>query len=240
MSLILDIIVIIVAVTAIANGVRRGFVKSFMSFVSTMVAFISAWMFTPVVSSVLSEKVFSAPITGSIKSTLVSLLTSNGEGYDLSKLFEDFPDEFAELISKFGADSASLRAEYASNTSASAEVVDKFVDSISAPVVSLISNVVAFIGIFAVTLILLFIITAIIEFFAKLPVIRSANKLLGFVFGFLIAAFSVVLLCKLFPSIMSMLEPFNPKWFNDEVIQKTLIVKRVAGLNLLSMLSGLF
>lgn len=240
MSLILDIIVIVVAVTAIANGVRRGFVKSFMSFVSTLVAFVSAWIFTPVVSSILSEKVFSGPITASIKSTLMSLLTSNGEGYDLSKLFEDFPDAFSELISKFGADSANLRAEYGANTSASAEVVDKFAESISSPIVSLISNVVAFIGIFVVALILLFIITAIIEFFAKLPVIRSANKLLGFVFGALIATFSVVLMCKLFPSVMSMLEPFNSEWFNDGVIEKTLIVKRVADLNLLGMLSGLF
>lgn len=240
MSLILDIIVIVVAVVAVTSGIRRGFIKSFMSLVSTLVAFVAAWVFTPTVSALLSAKVFSAPITGSVRSTLMSLLTHNGEGYDLSKLFEDFPEAFSQLISKFGADSASLKAEYGSNSAASTEVVDKLAQKISDPIVSLVSNVVAFIGLFVVALILLFIITAIIEFFAKLPVIRSANKLLGFVFGLLSAAFSVILLCKLFPPVISMLEPFNPEWFNDGVIQKTLIVKRVAELNLLGMLSGIF
>ena len=75
---------------------------------------------------------------------------------------------------------------------------------------------------------------------ARLPVLKGANKILGFAFGLLSAAFITVLLCKFLPFAISALEPFNPAWFNDGVIDNTVIVKRLAVVDLLGMWGRIF
>ena len=99
MSLVLDLIVIVTAVVILVSGVRRGFVKSVMSLITTLAAFFAAWFLTPPVSLFIDERFFSGAISSSVEKTLRSLLTSNGEGYDLSKLFEASPLSLTASVS---------------------------------------------------------------------------------------------------------------------------------------------
>jgi len=240
MSLVLDLIVIVTAVVILVSGVRRGFVKSVMSLITTLAAFFAAWFLTPPVSLFLDERFFSGAISSSVEKTLRSLLTSNGEGYDLSKLFEDSPDGFSSLLDSFGVDRAALAADYGGNTAAGDSVISAMADTIAAPVSSLVSKVVAFIGIFLIALLLLILLTAIIDLFAKLPVIRGANRLLGFIFGVLMALVTCIIISKLFFPIMELLSAFNPELFDPSVIGKTVVVKHIASLDILGLLTRLF
>ncbi|MBR5453835.1 MAG: CvpA family protein [Clostridia bacterium] len=240
MSLILDLIIIVTVVIILVNGVKRGFVKSVMSLITTVAAFFAAWFLTPPVSLFLDDRFFSGAISSSVEKTLRGLLTSNGDGYNVSKLFEDSPEAFSSLLDSFGVDRAALAADYGSNTAASDNVISSMADTISAPVSSLVSKVVAFIGLFLAALLVLVLLTAIINLFTKLPVIRSANRLLGFVFGLIMAALAAIILSKLFSPVINLLSTFNPKLFDPTVISKTVIVKHIAAIDILGLWSKLF
>ncbi|MBR6558706.1 MAG: CvpA family protein [Clostridia bacterium] len=240
MSLVLDLIIIVNIVVILVGGVKRGFIKSVMSLITTIAAFFFAWFLTPLVSVFLQNKVFSGAISSSVEGTLKSLLTSNSDGYNVSKLFEDNPDAFSTLLDSFGADRAALAADYGGNASATDSVISSMADTISSPIVILVSNVVAFVGLFIIAILLLKLLTAVIDLFSRLPVIRGANRVLGFIFGLIMALVTSVILAKLFTPIMDLLSALNPTVFDSSVIEKTVIAKHVASIDILGLWSRLF
>lgn len=58
MSLILDGILLTVIIISIISGIKRGFIKTIMSFVSIIVAIFCGWMFTPQLAEYYNEHIF--------------------------------------------------------------------------------------------------------------------------------------------------------------------------------------
>ena len=240
MSLVLDIILAAAAIAIVIGCVSRGFLKSVISLVSTVVAFIVAWIFTPKLSAFLSEKVFSGAIGSSVENTLNGLMPKNGDGFNISKLLEDSPEDLNRLLRIFGTTSEKLAQDYGSSTAADGETVRRMADTISEPIVGAASGVTAFIALFVGTLILLAILSAVLGLFVRLPVIKGTDKVLGFVLGMVLAAIIVIVLAKIFPMAVTALEPVNPDLFGKSVIDGTVLVKPLSEIDLFGIWAAIF
>ena len=232
MSFVLDLIVIAVFVISVIAGAKRGFFRSLLSLVSTFVAFIAAWYFTPTVSGWLGENFFDEKVAAVVCGKLKELLGGNGGGYDLDKLFSDSPEALGGLLESFGADREVLAAEYGGLSSAGEEQIVRLSEKIASPVSSVLSNVCAFIGIFIATLLALFVVKLIVGLVVKLPVLHTLDTFLGVVFGVVAGLVSVLLLCRVAPQAVRALSALNPELFGDDVIEKTVIIRAVSNFDM--------
>lgn len=239
MSFAIDIILIIICVLTVFLGTRRGFVKTLMSLLSVIVALICSYTFTPMFADFLSEKFFMAPVAGSIADTLRSLVPEVDGQYDLLGLLNDMPQTLASILERYNINPEELKASVESLTVGGDESVTALAGMIAEPIVEMISTVVAFITIFVVLTVVLGIITAIINSVFKLPVLRGANTLLGFLLGVVTALVILFVYSSLVSALVVSLGSISPEWFGSDVIEGTLVVKFFAELDFFSILNNL-
>lgn len=239
MSLILDLIVIVVALVCIISGAKRGFVKSVFSLASSILALLAAWLLTPYVSTWLYEKCFSGMVAGWVQKAIMPLLIPKDGGFDLAKLFSDMPEAFSSLLKGFEADATALAGQY-SIPAASEETIHALSEKIASPAATLLSKIVAFAAVFLVAILALWLVSLLLGMIVKLPVLRTVNRVLGLILGILTAMVWAFCLCKIMPYAVKALAGVKPEWFGGDVIDKTLIVRFLSGLNVFSFISGLF
>ena len=124
-----------------------------------------------------------------------TLIESNSESYNLSELFESLPAEFVTLVENCGADITTLAAQFGSSLSLSANELYTFAESVALPISKTLSNAIAIVSIFLISLLLLWLIGLVVKIIVKIPIIKTLNSFLGFVFGLIKGLVIVWILC---------------------------------------------
>ena len=102
MSLAIDAIILLSAVIIIWRGAGRGLVKSVMGLVTSVVSFVVAYAYTPVLADIVRDKYLSEPITNGIFETLKSLaFDTNTDLYNLDRLAVDMPEPFTSILERY-------------------------------------------------------------------------------------------------------------------------------------------
>ena len=78
MGIILDIILLIIAAVCVIYGAKKGFFKSVMSLVTSVLALLLAYTFTPPLSNTLYNNVVLSKVGGGIAKTFASIAYSAG------------------------------------------------------------------------------------------------------------------------------------------------------------------
>lgn len=232
MNFLLDILLLLIVVQTVVRCTMRGFVKSIIHLVSLVAAFIAARTFSSPVSAWLRENVFSDRITASLRETISSLAERSRDVFDLSRLFADMPEEFSALLARYGADTEQLAATYGSFAEANTETAAKLADSIAEPVVSGLANVCGFILVFLAALIACTLIGALIDLIFKLPILRTANRFLGFLLGLICAAAFTLIYVGAAEHLMAYLHSVYPATFSADIVDRTLLVKYICQLGI--------
>lgn len=239
MSFILDAILIVMCIVCVAVGTKRGFVKTVMSVLSSLISAIAAYTFTPYFANFIKEKFLMEPVSGGIADTIRSLVPAADGNYDLSSLFSDMPQTLSSIIERYHGNSDSLEALVKSMTETGDEAVRTLSRAIAEPIVNMISTVCAFIVIFVTALVILKVVTCVVDGVFKLPVLKTANTLLGFVFGLILAVFIIMIYSELCAALVSALGPISPKLFGQNVVDKTLLVKFFSEHSVLNLVNKL-
>lgn len=156
--MIIDIIAVVIAVLCIANGIKKGFVRAFFGTLSFFLAFILTFMF----SSAAVKYVKESPVGTYIYEKTAVQVIDVPEDNENSGFFD-------ELIDKKGIIEKADKAQRSVS------------EEIGNTVITLLTCVVLFI---AITL-LLKLLAHILNFAAKLPLLKSFNKLGGLIAGVL-------------------------------------------------------
>lgn len=240
MSLFIDILLLVIIVTTVIGGYKRGFIKSVMNFASAVLSFFAAVYFTPYLSAYLRNNVFLKRISDNIAETLASLLGVGTAERSTEQLFNDMPDALVNIADRFGVDLETFAAEFSSPESATAETVKLMSDAIADPVATAISSALAFITIFVIVNLILRIITSILDVVFELPVLRQLNSLAGLVFGVFSAVLYAVVLSSVLVSLVGALHSIDPALFSEELIEKTTFVKVFSSIRFGLLLEVLF
>lgn len=225
MSLVFDGIILLVCVTSIILGAKRGFIKSVMGVFTLVAALCLAYAFTPTAAQYIRNSDLMENVSESIGDTIKSLSRNDEGTFDLEKMFQDMPDAFQQIIDRYNADENTLSQTVPVNPDASESVVDTLSDTIASPVVDVISNVLAFLLIFIAAVAVLKLITWILDLIFQLPVLKTANAMLGLLVGVVIALVWAWVLSSLSVPFIHAMASISPDLFSESVIENSVILK---------------
>ena len=229
MHIAIDLILVALAAFIIIRCWRRGLVKSVIGFVCNVVALVAAYALTPLVSDFLCSHVFLDRISSGIDSTVRSA-ASTPVGTDVSTFLSKIPETLAGTLEKFNIGGDSFKNFIKGMKETGDEAVEKVSDFIAKPTAYIISNAIAFILIFIVALILLRLISKLILMIFKAPIIRTADKTAGLIFGIVNALIVVWVLSLALKAGVNALGSFIPNWFGNAV-NNSFVLKFLAKYN---------
>jgi len=225
MNLIFDGIILVVCILSIVLGAKKGFIKSIMGMLSLVAALFVAYAFSPAVADIIERQPFVHEISESISDTLKSLSENESGSYDLDRLFGDMPDAFQQIIDRYDADANELAQTVPPVANSQESDVEALSRLISRPVVRAISNVLAFLGLFVGSLIVLKLLTWLLDLIFQLPVLKSANTVLGLIFGVISAVLLAWTISTLSLVLIRAMSSVSPDLFSETMVDNTFILK---------------
>lgn len=185
MNFLLDGLLLAIVITTIVIYYNRGFVKAVLGFGKTLLSFICAAIFGPVLGGVLASRFFDGKLTETVYNTLYNLCAEGG-ALDISRLAESLPESLRMLATQCGADVDSIIASGAGSADVEARLAE-IAQGIALPISAVISKLVGYVLVFIAAYLILLLVSFILEGVAELPVIRVFNHLLGLLLGFVCA-----------------------------------------------------
>ena len=237
LSLALDAVILFAAILIIWLGVRRGFIRSAMGLVSGIASVVAAYAYTPNLAAYIRKNYLIENITGGIAETLRSLaLDTQTDLYNLDRLAADLPEPFTAILERYGIDVNTFIGQIRGLNGCGGDIVDAFAAQIAEPTTAVISSVIAFAILFFAVLLVLSLMTGLLDLIFTLPVLRSANVLLGFLLGLVEAAFFACLLATMMTVLVSALGAIDPGTFGTNVVEDAIVCQFVLKHNMLDKL----
>ncbi len=240
MTLAIDAILIFTAVFCVWAGARKGFVRSVMGFISTVVSAIAAYAFTPALSAWVEERFLRERITDRVHEFLRAITppSDGNELFNLDKLITDFPDRFRDTLANYHIDVSVVKDLMTGIDRAGEESVRSLSERIAAPTSSAIASAVSFAVIFLGAFLVMTLITALLDLIFRLPVLNGANMFFGFLVGVAEAAVFVSVLALVLSVLVRALGAFDPTLFGDEAVNNTILCSFLEKHNIFTFLSA--
>ncbi|MBQ9921277.1 MAG: CvpA family protein [Clostridia bacterium] len=225
MSYILDILAIIIILWAVMTGYKKGFVKTILKLCSGIICLILAISFAPPLGNYINENFISPIYEDIIEERFENIAPAeNGEDPDINKLVEEEPNEFVQLLDKYNIDISSFKEFFNSFTEEKKEeTADLAIEYVAKPISETISYVIAFVVILVVSSLLMMILTFILDKIVKLPLLRTANKLLGFVCGIFFGTLWVYVLATIVEYTIPYMSASSSPLISQIAPEKTLV-----------------
>lgn len=195
MNYLIDIFFVLLFILITIIGTERGFVDSVWSSVTIIGSFAVAYLFSGIAAEWICNNFVLKYISEYAYGVVDALVEKNAGSYNLSALFESLPDEFITLVENCGADINDLAAQFGSALSISTDELYAFAESVAMPISNTLSNAIAIVSIFLLSVLLLWLIGLVVKIIVKIPIIKTLNTLLGFVFGLIKGLVIVWILC---------------------------------------------
>lgn len=192
MSLIIDLVVVGLIALFVFIGIKRGFVKEIVSLVGFIVALVLAFSLSNVGAELAYDNFIDASVQDSVKQSITDSVKNDANG-----ILNSVPEEFISAAKTIGIDiEAAVNDSIGVNISDTAQnVALKISHDIARPVVTTLIRVILFLVLFIIIRILIGWLGKVLNIFARLPVLHSANKLLGGIVGFLRGTVIALVLC---------------------------------------------
>lgn len=224
MSLAIDAIILFTAVIIVWRDAGRGFVRSFMGLITGIVSFIAAYAYTPVLSAYIKDKYLIRRITDGISEILKSLsFDTSTDLYNLDRLASDLPTPFTDVLDRYNVNIDTFADKIRGITGCGENTVESFSAEIADPTAQIIANAASFLIIFVAAIIALSLLTSLLDLIFKLPVLKSANSVLGLCLGIVEAALWSFVLATVLSALVSSLGAIDPALFGKDTVASTRI-----------------
>ena len=237
-SLIFDIVIAIVSLIIIIRNAVRGFIKSFITLMKSVLAVFLAYLFNGPLARKLSEWFFSDLSRGWVKDIMLG--TKEEGGYALYKIFDGIPEWFTKVSISRGIGSDTVQKYFVEQNLATEELVDELSIPLGDALSMVISTVIAFVSIFVVIELILIGIGALLNKLGKISVWRIVNFVLGASVGFVVSAVIAWLISMAIIYIFNFGSNYYPEIFNTQIIEESVIVSFFGEHNLFTMAKEFF
>ena len=219
MSLLIDVIVIAAFAGCLIRGIKKGFIKSIIGIVIVIAAIIGSVQFSPALGNTLNDKFVHKSVVSAAKDSIPKV--------DTDTLINEMPTAFKKSLDRFRTDPEDVKELFENSD---VEETDdqkrtRIAEKMASPLSKAISRALAFLIIFVVLYLVLFIISIIVCAVVKLPLLRTADKLLGAllggVSGILLAWGVSLAICALLPHLSVLYDGIVP----ETVIDNSIVVK---------------
>ncbi len=201
MNFLIDIIIITIFLGTCVWGYKNGFIKAFLSCVKNIAAILIASFFSTklgtIIYDVFLKKVFESFTVDKIAGWLG---VEPHKNLDIGPLIDAEHSEFFEFLERMGFDVNTVTDKYFSAVNPD----EIMVEYISKPLGHTVSNVIAFVLIFFVSVIVLKLLAILLSKIFSIPGLNITNKVLGLVFGVVLG----LIFAFVFAGVVNALLPF--------------------------------
>lgn len=203
MFFIPDIAVALLFLVAVIVCTARGFVKSVAGIVRIVGAFLLAKLFGGLLGKLLALHVIGPAVYDWLEAEVSALA-----GESLSALFSENGEAFRTLLVRFDASEQldALRAAYGEGTEAVESTVSTLVRDFATPWVERLSTAIGCVIVFVVAFVLIFFLTKLLIYIVeRVDILNRTNHALGFLLGIVAGIYAVIALCYAVNLIASVL-----------------------------------
>lgn len=238
-SLIFDIGIALICLIIIIRNAARGFLKSFITLMKSVLAIFLAYLFNAPLARGLSGWFFEDLSYGWVRDLMLSTDKGDG-GYALYEIFDGIPEWFTKITVTHGIDEEKVTYYFVEENLASQEIIDEFASPLGNALSMLISTVIAFISLFIIIEIILFFVGKLLDKVGKLPIFRTVNIILGALVGVVVAVVIAWLISTAILYVFDFGSNYYPDIFDHSIIEKTVIVEFFEEHNLFTVVKGFF
>ena len=206
-----------------------------------MISALLAYLLGPLVATLLANGFVGKGITNFVYEKIVALYGGAVEVFDLSSVFEKINTDFA-WIKAFGADISGLEAKYGELTGVTNEELFAFAQNIASPVITAVSNVMAYVGVFLISfvlcIILTFVVKGVTEILDKIPVAGKVNHWLGLALGVVTGVVVVVIGVYVADVAMQYISAVNENFDYPALLENAKLFNWLRELNLIQYLKN--
>ena len=197
MRFVLDIGILLILGIFAYLGAKKGFIKSCGDFLGAFAAMIMACVFSKTAAEWIFGTFFREALTEKIAAAVTGMKTADA----VSSVFRDFPEVIQRGLLAAGITEGSVMVQLQNGTVDAAEGITEAISPLMIDFIRILALVVLFI-------LLMVVIRALINLLSglfKLPLLNGINKLLGGVFGILMAVVAVWVVFACIKAYMPML-----------------------------------
>ena len=179
MNLIFDLIIGAIMLSIIISSYKKGFVASVLQLASIVVSGIAAITLYKPVAHFINDNLISNKFTEFIRDKISSL------AYDgnIESLVSDMPENFRNFLENFGVSAESIQEGFKTSGLTATKYADSIATDLASTFSYTLSCAISIFGIFIIASIICAVISLIINSVFKLPVLKTANQLLGLIIG---------------------------------------------------------
>ena len=178
LKFLVDLIYVILAVTTVIIFTCRGFIDSVFRFGRTIMAGLICYFVGPVVSDLIYEKLIYNGILEFVSERIERFLVETVGSIDIQGLIDSLPFIVRQLV-----DREEITARYGDSVEGFDEIAADFAESVASPLSALLSNLIAYVAVFLLSMLALFLAFKLLDGIFKLPVLNAINKTLGCILG---------------------------------------------------------
>ena len=225
MSLILDLVIILIIALCVFIGIKRGAIKEIVSLIGIVVALILAITISKIGATFIYNRFVGEAIYNTVYKAVEDKV-----GADISTTIDALPEEIFQIGDAIGVDiSEKLESGLKEDTNLASSVAEIVSESIAKPLVITIIQLVLFIILFVVFKVLIGWLGKILNIVAKLPVLGSANKLVGGIVGLLKGVIIASIVCYVVIIILKV-QPDGFAGINQKIVEDTKIFNLISGI----------
>ena len=214
MQLIIDVLFIVVFLLLVFRGWRRGFMKSVLSLGRLILSLIITVAFGATFAAWIDEKFVNPPVFEAVFqkfSDVAAEVTATAEG-GIEALVEKIPEFFRGYLDLEALDpTAEINA-----------LVEEWSHTVADGISKVIATVIGYILLFVLAFLALTIVIFIVGKIAKLPAIRTVDKLLGLLVGILSGAVAVIFISVILSALLS-------AFGQDAVVEGSFVLRLFSG-----------
>ena len=199
-SYVLDILYILAAVFVVILFTSKGFVASVSRFGKYIASAILTYIFGPILSAFLYEKWIFPWIFRPVAERTAKFLHNTIGSVDMDGRVDSLP----LLVRRF-ANADALKEKYGAAVGNIDSFSKELAETVSAPPAGLLSNLLAYIAVFLVSMLLLSVLFFLLEkLFEGVPALNAVNRFLGFLLGLLAAFLALAVITWLLGVLISL------------------------------------
>jgi uncharacterized membrane protein required for colicin V production len=211
---------------------RNGFVKTLISAVS----FILAIVITATFTTPLADYLKTTPIAETIETATEEKITDFilEDAVNVDGLINGDSEKFNKLLSITGINKGELSKWYSENVIDVTNKESALAKHIATPIIDITATATSIVLLFIGTQILLSVLSRVLNIIAKLPLLRTCNKFLGFLLGVVLAMFRIFLFCFIMNLLIENADFLGSDFISALEPENTLIFDKLQNINIYS------
>lgn len=211
-----DAALVIILVINILSSARKGFLRCVLSLVCVLVAIFAAVNYSDDLAQWSYDNIFDSFVASKIEQEIPDGFSSKDAAQAINQAVDYIPQWLTEQLKDIGIDIDAVSKQIASKSENGATAAEQISQEIIRPAALVLLKMVAYLVIFTVVRLALGLLINLVDKFAKLPLLRQTNRLLGGAVGALEGAV-IVIIISLFLNMAVAITDYNSDKFTQAV-----------------------